>query len=58
MERKGQDSVIDDEDEAIIAAALSRALETVKPGTANASEYHRLMVGAVEFISSPTYSTP
>lgn len=58
MERRGHDSVVEDEDEAIIAAALGEALAAIKPGSTNASEYHRLMVGALEFIFFPSLFNP
>ena len=58
MEQKEQESVVGDEDEAVIAAALADALDAIKPGSASASEYHRLMVGAVEFVFFPNLFNP
>jgi hypothetical protein len=58
MEVKGLDSVVEEEDESIIAAALGEALNAISPGSDTASEYHRLMVGAVEFIFFPNLFNP
>jgi hypothetical protein len=58
MEQRGHDSIVEDDDEAVIAAALADALDAIKPGSANASEYHRLMVGLVEFVFFPHLFNP
>src|SRR5262249_27376944 len=41
------------ETEPDVAQALAAALKTIPPGDEGASEYHSLMVGAVEFIFYP-----
>lgn len=58
LERIDQKSEVDPEDEAAIAAALVRALESIPPGNARASEYHNLMVGVVEFLFFPNLLYP
>lgn len=58
VERRGVSSVVEDEDEPAIANALITALESIPVGTATATEYHRLMVGAVEFIFFPQLIAP
>jgi hypothetical protein len=51
-------SDVDDEDEAFIADALVQALRNITAGSERASEYHRFMIGAVEFIFFPNLLHP
>lgn len=46
-------SDVDEEDESVIADALAQALRNVAGGNERASEYHKLMIGTVEFLFFP-----
>lgn len=58
LERRGAASVVQDADEPGIANALIAALRSISPGNAAASEYHRLMIGIVEFLLFPQLIAP
>lgn len=47
-----------DQDVRIVAAALQAALQSIIPGSETASEYHRLMIGIVEFLFYPHLVNP
>ncbi len=51
-------SDVDEEDEAFIASALAEALRHIPVGGENASEYHGLMIGMVEFLFFPNLVHP
>ena len=51
-------SEVDEDDEAVIADALIEALQSVLAGSDHASEYHRLMIGVVEFLFFPNLLHP
>jgi len=58
MEVAGPRSVVDEDDERILAGALRRAVANIEIGNAAASEYHRLMVGILEFVFFPKLLGP
>jgi hypothetical protein len=58
LERRGKVSVVDSDDEKIIAEVLGVALQSISAGNAQATEYHRLMIGIVEFLFFPSLLNP
>jgi len=58
LEKRGLHSVIEDEDEPGLAGALRAALASITPGNAQASDYHKLMVGILEFVFFPMLVCP
>lgn len=58
IERRDSRADVDPADEPTIAAALAAALPTIPPGNDNASAYHNLMIGAVEFLFFPRLIYP
>ena len=58
LEKRGLHSVAQDEDEAGLAAALRTALTAIPTGNAHASNYHKLMIGILEFIFFPMLACP
>jgi len=58
LESRGRAVVIEEQDEAVIAEALATALAAIPPGNAAASEYHSLMIGALEFLLFPDLLSP
>jgi len=58
LERLGDSAEIEEEDERMIAEALAQALRHIPPGDAHYTEYHRLMIGAVEFLFYPQLLHP
>jgi hypothetical protein len=58
MERSDRASEVDDADEREIARALQASLQAISAGSDSASEYHRFMVGAVEFVFFPKLLYP
>jgi hypothetical protein len=58
LEQRGLQSQVAEEDECVIAAALRAALSSIAPGGASASDYHRLMIGVVEFLFFPVLTSP
>jgi len=57
-EKEGRVSDIQVEDEPIIARALSTALTNIPSGPDSATEYHRIMIGILEFIFFPSLLSP
>lgn len=49
---------VDSEDERLIAAALAETLRNISPGSDQATEYHRLMIGTVELVFFPSLLHP
>jgi hypothetical protein len=58
LERAGASRDIDEGDEAVIAGALAEVLNNTPSGDDTATEYHRLMIGVVEFIFYPSLEHP
>jgi hypothetical protein len=58
LERSGNDAELGQEDESLIAVALALALKSIRPGDAEATEYHRLVIGIVEFLFYPSLLHP
>jgi hypothetical protein len=58
LERQGPASIIENQDEELIAEALKQALSSIPTGTFDAGTYHRLMIGIVEFIFYPSLLHP
>ncbi|GAF74297.1 unnamed protein product, partial [marine sediment metagenome] len=58
LEKRGEGHFIGREDEGLIAEALITAIRNIQPGNNNASEYHRLMIGIVEFLFFPNLLYP
>lgn len=58
IEAKGLDCIIDNEDDEMIAKGLSAALLSINPGMSSATQYHKLMIGIVEFIFFPNLFNP
>ena len=58
IESKRMASEVEEGDERVIAQALSLALQSIQPGDTQATEYHRLMIGIVEFLFFPNLIYP
>jgi hypothetical protein len=58
LERSGNAVELGEEDESLVSAALAEALKSIKPGDADATQYHRLMIGIVEFLFYPSFLHP
>ena len=58
IERSGSAAELGQEDESLLAVALAAALKSIKPGDAEATQYHRLMIGIVEFLFYPSLLHP
>ncbi len=58
MEEIGESQFVGEEDERFIARALITALNNISVGNESASEYHRMMIGIVEFLFFPNLSNP
>lgn len=58
LERRGPRDVVEIEDEPGIAGALRAALATIPPGNDAASDYHKLMIGVLEFVFFPALICP
>ena len=58
LEKKGNRSVVADEDEPAIASALIKALRSIPPGGGRATEYHNLMIGIIEIVFFPMLIHP
>jgi hypothetical protein len=58
LERKGKGSVVEPEDERLIAEALAEVMASIQPGGAGATDYHKLMIGVVEFLFFPNLIYP
>jgi hypothetical protein len=58
VERRDLRAEVDPVDEGTIAEALMAALPAIPPGNEHASEYHNLIIGAVEFLFFPQLIYP
>lgn len=58
MEREGAGSVVDLQNENVIAEALITTLRAISAGSADYHRYHRLMIGVVEFLFFPSLFNP
>ena len=58
LESKRSGDVVEEEDERLIAEVLIAALKAIPAGGPHASEYHRLMVGVLEFLFFPGLLNP
>lgn len=58
LESGGRASVVEPDDEQLIAEALSAALNSIPAGSENASKYHQLMIGVLEFLFFPELLCP
>lgn len=58
LERQGPKTILENEDEELVAEALKQALESIPPGGADAATYHSLMIGIVEFLFYPNLLHP
>lgn len=58
IERSGQLVEVTVEEETTIARALLQVLRSVHPGPENASTYHSLMIGVLEFLFFPSLLNP
>ena len=50
--------MVEEQDERGLASVLRAALLTIETGIANASEYHKLMIGVLEFVFFPVLVCP
>jgi hypothetical protein len=53
LERGGTADIVEPEDDRLIAASLAKSLAAIPVGHDGATEYHRLVTGAVEFLFFP-----
>jgi hypothetical protein len=58
LERAGVNDRKTDDDEPAIAGLLAEALQAISPGSDDASTYHSLMIGIVEFVFFPSLLYP
>lgn len=58
MEDRDESSELDIADEPLVANALVKILQSIPSGSENATDYHRLMVGMVEFLFFPKLLCP
>lgn len=58
LERQDRRSELDVADESFVADALTTALRSIPTGTDTATEYHRLMIGILEFLFFPRLTYP
>jgi hypothetical protein len=58
LEQSGKGTFVENGVEEIIAIALIEALRAIPPGNATASDYHRLMIGIIEFLFFPQLLNP
>lgn len=58
IENRGANAPVEDDDEKAIAEILAEALKSVPAGNAHASEYHRLIIGVIEFLFFPNLLNP
>lgn len=58
LEQKGVSTAVDPDEEIALAGALQRALRAIPPGGQHATQYHRFMIGALEFLLFPNLVCP
>ena len=58
LEQQGKNQYVGEENEKKIAEALISALSNISTGSESASEYHRMMIGIVEFLFFPNLIYP
>jgi hypothetical protein len=58
LEKSSRGSVVEPEDEQLIAEALADGLSSIEPGNGEATTYHHLMIGMVEFLFFPALLCP
>jgi hypothetical protein len=58
LEKQGPRNAVTEADEMVLAAALRSALAAIPGGSNSATEYHRFMVGILEFLFFPTLGHP
>ena len=58
MEKRHREELVDPDDEQLIAKMLGAGLESIPTGNANASDYHSLMLGVLEFLFYPNLLYP
>ncbi|MCX5889041.1 MAG: hypothetical protein NTY36_06265 [Deltaproteobacteria bacterium] len=58
LENRDEGCELDIDDEPVIATSLAKVLQSIPPGSETASDYHRLMVGIVEFLFFPKLLCP
>lgn len=58
LEKTGRSAVVDEQDERVIAEALTIALKSILPGNTTATEYHTLMIGVLELLLFPNLLNP
>jgi hypothetical protein len=58
LERRGSHAIVEEEDESGLAGSLRAALAAIPTGNASASDYHKLMIGILEFIFFPMLVCP
>ena len=58
LERRGERDYVGNGEEGLIAEALITAIGNIEPGNDSASEYHRIMIGVVEFLFFPDLLYP
>lgn len=58
LENERINETLGDEDQALIAEILIQSLSEIPPGSENASRYHNLMIGILEFIFYPNLIRP
>ncbi len=58
IEKRGPHDLVEADDETVIAGALRTALAAIVPGNDTASDYHKLVVGILEFVFFPSLVYP
>ena len=58
LEKRGERYYVGPGDEGLMAEALITAIENIQPGNDSAHEYHRMMIGVVEFLFFPDLLYP
>jgi hypothetical protein len=58
LEAKGLNEAVSRDEEVLLASSLAAALRAIPAGNDNASAYHKLMIGIVEFIFYPSLIHP
>lgn len=58
LEKRGGNAPVGEDDEKAIAEILAEALKAIPGGNSHAGEYHRLIVGVIEFLFFPDLLNP